>query len=132
MTTEPVWVLPEVAMAVHLMLLADHGGLEGRRDQTLLDSALGGPLQTFSYKEDLSIHDLAAAYANELIQNHPFVDGNKRVALSVAAIFLELNGQTLNAPEPETVVVFEQLAAGYFTETGLANWFSKHCINTTP
>lgn len=132
MTTEPVWVLPEVVLAVHQMLLAEHGGLEGIRDKALLDSALNRPLQSFTYRTDLSKYDLAASYAYGLIKNHSFVDGNKRVAFSVAAIFLELNGQSLNAPEAETVVVFEQLAAGNISEDSLAQWLNDHCKNTTP
>ena len=51
------------------------------------------------------------------------MDGNKRVALTVAAIFLELNGYTLNAPEAEAVVIFEKLAAGKLSEDNLATWF---------
>ncbi len=131
MTTEPVWVLPEIVMAVHQMLLTEHGGLAGVRDRALLDSALNRPLQSLSDRTDMSITDLAASYAFGLIKNHPFVDGNKRIAFSIAAIFLEINGQTLNAPEAETVVVFQQLAAGNISEAKLASWFSDHSINKT-
>ncbi len=59
------------------------------------------------------------------------MDGNKRIALSVGAIFLELNGYSLNAPETETVVIIEQLAAGDLTEEGLANWFKVSSILNT-
>lgn len=126
---EPVWALPAVAIAAQQSLLAEHGGLGGIRDHALLDSALARPRQLFAYGEELSIFELAASYAYGLAKNHPFVDGNKRIALTIAAVFLELNGYSLDAPEPETVVIFEQLAAGKTTEADLAKWFSESSIS---
>ncbi len=120
---EPEWVLQDTVVAVHQMLLAEHGGLSGIRDETLLDSALTRPQQRFAYGDSFSIFELAASYSYGLAKNHPFVDGNKRVALTVAAIFLELNGYSLDAPEAETVVIFKQLAAGNLSENDLAHWF---------
>lgn len=120
---EPAWVLRDVVVAVQRMLLSEHGGLSGIRDEALLDSALSCPQNLFAYREPVSIFDLAASYSYGLALNHPFIDGNKRVALTVAAIFLEINGYTLNAPEAETVITFELLASGKFTEKQLASWF---------
>jgi len=128
---EPIWVLPDVAINVHQMLLAEHGGLSGIRDETLLDSALFRPQHLFAYNDPISIFDLAASYSYGLALNHPFVDGNKRTALTVAAIFLEINGYSLNAKEPETVVTFERLASGLLTETQLALWFKDSSILNT-
>ncbi len=119
----PLWVLPEVVIAVHQMLLEEHGGLPGIRDEALLDSALSRPRQRFAYGDKFSVFDLAASYSYGLAKNHPFMDGNKRIALSVGAIFLEMNGYSLNAPEAETVVIFEQLAGGDLSEENLADWF---------
>ena len=129
--TEPVWVLPDVVLAVHRMLLAEHGGLPGVRDHALLDSALARPRQKASYGESSSIFDLAASYSYGLAKNHPFVDGNKRVALTIAAVFLELNGFTLDASEAEAVLIYEQLAAGTLTEEALATWFRDSSISHT-
>ena len=128
---EPVWILRDVVLAVHQILLAEHGGLPGIRDETLLDSALFRPQQRFTYSEKLSIFELAASYSYGLIRNHPFVDGNKRVAFTVAAIFLEINGYIFDAPEAETVVTFEQLAAGNLSEDYLATWFQESSILNT-
>lgn len=122
---EPVWVLPEVAIAVHRMVLAEHGGSDGLRDESLLDSALARPRQRFTYGGEPSIFELAASYSYGLARNHPFIDGNKRIALTIGALFLELNGYSLQAPEPETVVIFKQLAAGNRAEQDLANWFRE-------
>ena len=122
---EPIWLLLEVVISVHQMLLAEHGGASGIRDETLLDSALNRPRQRFAYSDTLSIYELASSYCYTLAKNPPFVDGNKRVALTVAAIFLEINGYSLAAPEANTVVIIEQLAAGNITEDELANWFRE-------
>ncbi len=120
---EPIWVLQDTAIAVHQMLLAEHGGLSGIRDETLLNSALARPLQHFTYNSDISIAELTASYSYGLAKNHPFIDGNKRIALTLAAIFLELNGYSLYAPEAEAVIIFEKLAAGNLGENDLALWF---------
>lgn len=125
--TEPRWVLEDVALAVHQMLLAEHGGSPGIRDKSLLDSALARPRQRLTYKPDSTLFELAASYSFGIAKNHPFIDGNKRVALAVGAVFLELNGFELDAPEPEAVIMFEQLAAGNIAEAELADWFKKSC-----
>ena len=125
---EPVWGLEDVVMAIQQMLLAEHGGSPGIRNKELLDSALTRPKQRFATSDQPSIFDLAASYSFGLAKNHPIVDGNKRVALTVAAIFLELNGYSLDSSEAETVVIFQQLAAGDLTEEDLANWFRNTSI----
>ena len=127
---EPVWVLPELVLAVHQILVAEHGGLPGIRDQALLDSALARPQQKAAYESDASIFELAAGYSYGLARNHPFVDGNKRIALTIAAVFLELNGFTLNAPEAEAVIVYQQLAAGEIGENSLAEWLRDSSISS--
>lgn len=115
-------MLPEVVNAIHKMLIAGHGGLPGIRDQGLLDSALACPRQQAAYGKKSSVFQLAAAYSYGLARNHPFADGNKRIALTVAAVFLEINGYSLNAPEAEAVIIYQQLADGTLTEEALAEW----------
>jgi death-on-curing protein len=111
------------------MLLAEHGGLPGVRDEALLDSALTRPQQKLAYEKETSIFELAASYSYGLARNHPFVDGNKRIALTVAAVFLELNGYSLNATEPEAVLMYQQLAKGTITEFELANWIRDSSLS---
>jgi death-on-curing protein len=129
--TDPVWVLPELVLAVHQMLLAEHGGLPGVREQALLDSALARPQQRLAYEKDTSIFELAASYSYGLARNHPFIDGNKRISLTVAAVFLELNGYSLNATEAEAVLMFQRLAAGILSEPELADWIRDSSIFST-
>jgi death-on-curing protein len=120
---EPTWVLPELALAVHQILIAEHGGLAGLRDQDLIESALTQPRQLYSYKEAESIPEVAAAYCYGIARNHPFLEGNKRSALTLAGVFLDINDFVLNATEAEAVVIIEQLAAGKVKEEDLAAWF---------
>ncbi|MEO0367207.1 MAG: type II toxin-antitoxin system death-on-curing family toxin [Pseudomonadota bacterium] len=125
---EPKWVSAEVVLALHSILLAEHGGAEGIRDNTLLESALNRPKQKFVYNNDASLFALAAAYSFGLVRNHPFVDGNKRTAFTVGVLFLELNGQKLIASEPEATIRFNNLADGTLNEDDLSSWFAKNCI----
>ena len=124
--TEPKWLLPEAVVAMHEIVLAEHGGLAGIRDERLMDSALARPVNKFHYQPESSLFDLAAAYSFGLAMNHPFVDANKRTALLAGLVFLSLNGVDFNAPEAETVVTFEALAAGDVSEGELSNWFKIH------
>lgn len=125
--TAPVWVTEKLVLMVHDMLLAEHGGLSGIRDQGLLESALAKPQQLYRYKPESSLYELATAYSFGLAKNHPFVDGNKRIAFTVTAVFLELNGKVLNAPEAEVVVFYEGLAGEKVSEEALAKWLGDNC-----
>jgi death on curing protein len=81
------------ALFFHKQLIERYGGADGLRDAGALESALHRP-QTGYY--DTTIHE-AAALLESLVQNHPFVDGNKRVAFAVADVFLRINGYTITA-----------------------------------
>ena len=124
---EPTWILDDVVQAVHSMLLAEHGGGIGIRDEALLESALARAKQKYTYEPETSIFELAAAYSFGITKNHPFVDGNKRTAFTIGTLFLEINGNILAAPEPEAAITFENLAAGQLDEIQLAKWFETHC-----
>lgn len=124
---EPIWVLDDVVLAIHSMLLAEHGGGSGIRDSSMLDSALARAKQKISYEPNASIFDLAAAYSFGIAKNHPFVDGNKRTAFTIGTLFLEINGQILDVPEANAAITFENLAAGKINEIELAQWFKDNC-----
>jgi len=80
-------------LELHALQLARYGGADGLRDRGLLESAVAQPQATF---DGAFIHDgpfvMAAAYLFHIVQNHPFVDGNKRTGLLAALVFLDLNG----------------------------------------
>jgi death-on-curing protein len=113
--------------ALHRESLAEHGGLDGIRDDGLLDSALHRCTQRAFYEPDASITDLAAALAFGLSRNHPFNDGNKRIALVACFAFLELNGRSVAVPEVEAYEVFMALASGDLAEQELADWLRRSC-----
>ncbi|PCK07939.1 MAG: type II toxin-antitoxin system death-on-curing family toxin [Alteromonadaceae bacterium] len=123
---EPKWVLEDVVKALHGMLLSEHGGGEGVRDITLLESALNRAPQKFTYDNNATIFDLAAAYSFGIAKNHPFVDGNKRTAFTVGVIFLEINDYKFIASETESTVIFEGLAGSQISEPELSTWFEQN------
>jgi len=124
---EPQWVERLVVDAVHWDQIREHGGLAGVRDENALESALARPRQRFHYEETTNLSTLAAAYGFGLCRNHPYRDGNKRVAFVVMVVFLELNGLILKADEAEVVAVMLALANARVRETELATWLRQHC-----
>jgi len=124
---EPVWVEKEALLLLHLKTLARFGGAEGLRDEGLLDSALARPRNAFHYDGQEEIAALAASYAFGLIKNHPFVDGNKRMAFMAMGIFLAANGWTLKDDSVGAIQAVMALAKGEIGEDNFAAWL-KHNI----
>ena len=104
----PRWIDLSVVLAVHEQQIAEHGGLTGIRDLSLIESALKRPQHLLLYN-DPDLFDLAAAYGYGLAKNHGFLDGNKRTAYVVTRLFLVLNGQDIDAPAVEKVITFEKI-----------------------
>jgi len=123
---EPVWIDRQDVLGFHSNLLARFGGLEGIRDEGLLDSALARPLQLMAYASP-DLFDLAAAYAFGIVKNHPFLDGNKRSGLMAAALFIETNGYDFHPPEEEAVLQTLALAAGEIDADHYAEWLRNSC-----
>lgn len=109
---------------MHGEQLAEHGGSDGIRDETLLDS----PLNVFAYADEPDIFQLAASYAFGIARNHAFVDGNKRTALVVSLTFLYRNGWDIIAPKEDMYFTFLHLADGSLREEELAGWFRDHAV----
>jgi death-on-curing protein len=116
-------------LAVQERLLADFGGATGIRDTRSLDSALARPQNLFAC-ETPTLFELAASYAFGLINNHLFVDGNKRIGFVAAVVFLEMNGYHFTASEAEAVVQTLALAAGEDSEADYAAWFEQNAEQT--
>jgi death on curing protein len=114
----------KLAVAVHDLLIAEHGGAGRMRDIGLLESALHRPVIIAAYeKEDLAdMPRLAAAYAHGIAKNHPFVDGNKRTAAAVCETFLDLNGCELMADDISAMTAILALADGSLSEGKFAAW----------
>ena len=118
---EPTLLSKPALLAIHGLLLAEHGGASGLRDEGLLESAMAGPLNHFQYGET-DVYQLAASYAFALTSNHPFVDGNKRTAFAASGVFLELNGHQLRASEPDAVLAVLALSKGELDAQEFGNW----------
>jgi death-on-curing protein len=115
-------------LAVHSDQVRSHGGSLGVRDSGLLESALARPRNRHEYEPDADLSALAAAYGFGIAKNHPFVDGNKRVAFQAMYVFLGLNGLRIDAPEPEVVALVLALASGELSEAALAKWLREHTV----
>lgn len=123
--TEPSWLEKELVLAIHDRQLAEHGGLDGVRDPGLLDSALAKPMNLFHYGEP-SLFKLAASYTSGIVQNHPFLDGNKRTGFVAGILFLELHGMHFDAPEELAAQAVIDLASGTIDEVGYAAWLKEY------
>ncbi|HXG77788.1 MAG TPA: type II toxin-antitoxin system death-on-curing family toxin [Methyloceanibacter sp.] len=119
--TEPVWLTPDLVLNIQAEQLREFGGGSGLRDRGLLESVLARPLNTCGYGSS-DLVELAAACAFGLARNHPFVDGNRRIAFLAMMTFLGLNGIEFVVPEFEAVVMMVALAAGDIDEKSLARW----------
>lgn len=120
-----VWIERSVILAAHEEQLADHGGSPGIRDPGLLESALARPLNLAAYGKP-DVCDLAAAYAVGLAKNHPFIDGNKRIAFVALELFLAVNGYELVADDTGCVMTMLAVAAGTMDQTTLAEWIRRN------
>jgi death-on-curing protein len=122
------WIGSASVLAIHDEQIAEHGGMPGLRDESLLLSALARPQNLAAYDEP-DIAGLAAAYAVGIARNDPFLDGNKRTAWVVAEIFLLKNGYELIASDGDGVRAMLAVADGSMLEPEFAAWLSS---NLTP
>lgn len=126
-TTAVEYLTLEEVLLLHARLIQRTGGSGGVRDVGLLESALARPRAT-SGGEDLypDLWHKAAALMHSLIKNHPFVDGNKRTALTATGLFLELNGYMLTASNDEAARFALQAAVGDVDVEAMAAWIESH------
>ncbi len=120
------WVNQQALIFLHSESLAEHGGVEGIRDEGLLESALYRPLNLYNYEQETDIAKLAAAYGFGIVRNHPFVDGNKRAGFLAVGLFLALNGYTLEVSQLEATQTMLALAAGEISENEFSQWLKIH------
>jgi death on curing protein len=124
----PRWLSRALIRAIHADQIREHAGLPGVREPGLLESALERPANRLHYEPQSDLADLAAALGYGIAQNHPFMDGNKRVAFQAMYVFLGLNGQRIEAEEDEVVRLILALASGELEEPALAQWLREHTV----
>ena len=108
-------------------MIDEFSGDPGLRDRGLLESAVGMPRATFGGALlHRNIADMAVAYHFHICRNHPFVDGNKRVAVTAAEIFVRINNHELSASDEELEKLTMDVASGSLTKGEVLAFFEKH------
>jgi death-on-curing protein len=115
------------AVQLHDATIARVGGKAGARDLALLESALHRPMQACLYESDTDIPALAATLADGIVQNHAFLDGNKRTGFLCCVRFLEKNGFSFAPDVAEAVDYFRRLAAHEINADDLSTWI-RACL----
>jgi len=114
-------------LKMHSLLIQKTGGSDGVRDEGLLDSALNLPFQSFDGKDIYkTIEAKAARLGFSLVNNHSFVDGNKRIGILAMLVFLEINGIEIICTDEELIELGLGLADGSISYKDLLNWIINH------
>ncbi|MEW6089138.1 MAG: type II toxin-antitoxin system death-on-curing family toxin [bacterium] len=123
------YLTTEQILFIHYRLIEETGGSHGVRDTSLLKSAQARPISTFG-GNDLypDIFTKTAALTHSLIKNHPFIDGNKRTAITSGSLFLARNNYLLKASNEELEKFTLKIAARKIQIEKIADWFKKHSI----
>jgi death-on-curing protein len=124
-----LYLTPEQVLFLHSRLIAETGGGHGLRDLGMLLSALGRSQGTFDGKDLYpDLFSKTAALMESLVRNHPFVDGNKRTAITSAALFLRMNGYRLIAENEEMVWFTLACAQSQLSFDEIVDWFKQYSI----
>ncbi len=127
---EPVWLDKALMLALYDDVVVASGGAAGLRDDGLLESALARPINRRLYDGVEDLLELAATYAVGLASNHPFVDGNKRMAFIGMGQFLEDNGIVLTASDDEAIEIMLMVATNRFSIAQLTDWLHTRTLRT--
>ncbi len=123
----PVFLGLDEVIEIHRDQIDHYGGRAGIRDMALLQSAVAMPQASFSGEYlHTDIFEMAAAYLFHIVQNHPFVDGNKRVGAVAALVFLVLNGVKVRVPNHALVETVLAVAQGKMGKSAAAEFFRRH------
>jgi len=121
------YLTAEQVLFIHSRLIDETGGSHGIRDVGLLQSAVERIRATFGGKDLYpDIFYKAAALMESLIKNHPFVDGNKRTAITSASIFLKMNGYVLETTQKDFEQFALRMAIGKASIEDAADWFKRN------
>jgi death-on-curing protein len=122
------YLTAEQVLFIHARLVAETGGSHGIRDLDMLESAVERSRATFDDQELYpGVFLKAAALLDSLVNNHPFVDGNKRTGITATALFLQANGWRLSASNAELEDFTLLVAVAHPEIPSLAGWLRKHC-----
>lgn len=114
-------------LQMHSLLIKETGGMDGIRDNGLLDSALNSPFHSFEGKDIYkSIQSKAARLGFSLVNNHPFWDGNKRTGILAMIVFLEINGIEIVCTDEEIIALGLGIADKSIDDKRLLNWIIEN------
>ena len=118
----------ETVIAMHSELIAQSGGLDGVRDENMLDASINSPFHTFGGQFLYpTVQAMAAHLAFSLVKNHPFLDGNKRIGIFAMLVFLKVNGFQIICTDNELETLGWGLADDSISEVNLLDWINAHC-----
>lgn len=126
----PKWLSRSAIELIHQEQLAEHGGLQGLKDENALEAALARPLNKMAYGET-NLFALAAAYLYGIVRNHPFSDGNKRTGFLAAFTFLIINGYIIEAEQADIIEFVLAVAAGEIDEDGVTRFLTDYTVPYT-
>ena len=127
----PDFLTLDEVLEIHRDQIERYGGAAGIRDLGLLQSALAQPSATFGGQYlHADLHEMAAAYLYHLVQNHPFLDGNKRVGAAAAITFLFLNNLDISVTENDLVTLVLSVAQSQSDKTAVATFFREHSFGS--
>lgn len=114
-------------LEIHADQIERYGGEHGVRELGLLESAVQQPQAGFNGEYlHTDIYEMAAAYAFHIVQNHPFIDGNKRAGAASSLVFLDINNIEITAPKGSIYDITIAVATGKCTKAEIAEFFRKH------
>jgi death-on-curing protein len=120
----PLFLDLDQVLRLHHSLIEGYGGLDGTRDMALLQSAIAMPQMSFGrHYLHKDLFDMAAAYLYHIVQNHPFLDGNKRTGAAAAIVFLAMNDIEIVNDEDGLVELTLSVAQGQSGKTEIAEFF---------
>jgi death-on-curing protein len=126
---DPLFLTPDQVLRLHRSLIDAYGGADGTRDMGLLLSALAQPAASFGGQPlHADLFEMAAAYLFHIVNNHPFIDGNKRTGSASAIVFLELNGIEIDADEEGLVDITVAVASGKAQKPEVAAFFRDRAL----
>jgi death-on-curing protein len=123
-------LIKEQIIKLHSMAIKQSGGMNGVRDDGLLDLALNSPFQTFENAELYpSIQSKAAHLCFSLISNHPFIDGNKRIGILAMLVFLDVNQIMIDCSDEDVIDLGLGVASGKYKTDYIMTWIINHSSN---
>ena len=128
-TAGPIFLGPSDVLEIHADQIERYGGAAEIRDQGLMLSAIAQPCAAFGGQflhDDLFL--MAAAYLFHLVQNHPFVDGNKRTGTATALVFLDLNGFEIDCDADALAELVIDVTLGKSGKSEVAEFFRRHAV----